>query len=192
MKNIAITFVLSVFAISIASAQSFSVLTSEVSWKGKAAFNAYSLAGTVALEEALFEGNKEALTDARILIDMRSIQSENTQLVKHLKSKDFFEVKRFQQAQFVMNSRLPLEAGKHEVGGQLEIKGKSHPIVFSMELTEAGPNWIMKGKLIIDRTRYGITFNSPSYFEKLKEQAIADEFELTFRLELTTSQQAMR
>ena len=192
MKNIAIILVLSLIGTYPASTQSFSVLSSEIQWKGKAAFNAYSLAGTVALKEAFFKGNKEALTEAKILIDMRSIQSENTQLVKHLKSKDFFEVKRFQEAQFVMDSAIPLQAGTQKVEGQLEVKGISHPIVFSMDLVREGQGWIMKGKLIIDRTKYGITFNSPTYFEKLKEQAIADEFELTFKLELAASPQAMR
>jgi len=192
MKNIVIILVLSVIGISSASTQSFSVLSSEVGWKGKAAFNAYSLAGSVELKEAFFKGTKETLTEAKILIDMRSIRSENTQLVKHLKSKDFFEVKRFQQAQFVMNSGIPLQTGTQEVEGQLEIKGISHPIIFSMDLIREGQGWIMKGKLIIDRTKYGITFNSPTYFEKLKEQAIADEFELTFKLELAASHQAMR
>lgn len=192
MKNIAIILVLSLIGISSASTQSFSLLSSEVEWKGKAAFNAYSLAGTVALKEAFFKGDKEALTEASILIDMRSIQSENTQLVKHLKSKDFFEVKRFQQAEFVMNSAIPLQAGTQEVEGQLKIKGISHPAVFSIDLVEEGQGWIMEGKMIIDRTKYGITFNSPTYFEKLKEQAIADEFELIFKLELSASSQAMR
>ncbi|MFT5617313.1 MAG: hypothetical protein ACI85I_000529 [Arenicella sp.] len=33
---------------------------------------------------------------------------------------------------------------------------------------------------IIDRTKFGITYNSPSYFEKMKDQAIADEFTISF------------
>jgi hypothetical protein len=36
-----------------------------------------------------------------------------------------------------------------------------------------------------DRTAYGIKFNSPAFFEKMKEKAIADEFKLKgdFKLE---------
>ena len=30
----------------------------------------------------------------------------------------------------------------------------------------------------IDRTIYGVKFNSPSFFKKMKENAIADEFKL--------------
>ena len=34
----------------------------------------------------------------------------------------------------------------------------------------------------LDRTQYGITYNSPSLFTKLKDQAIADEFNLKGKL----------
>ena len=36
----------------------------------------------------------------------------------------------------------------------------------------------------LDRTAYGITYNSPSFFTKLKDQAIADEFTLKGKLSL--------
>ena len=42
---------------------------------------------------------------------------------------------------------------------------------------------IITEKLKIDRTRYGIIYNSESFFDDLKDQAIADLFEVERYLE---------
>ncbi|MBX2875386.1 MAG: YceI family protein [Saprospiraceae bacterium] len=192
MKNIVSTILFSFVIVLSTFAQSYSLLDSKVGWEGKAAFNAYALSGSVELDRAEFGGSKEALTTAEIVMDMRTIESENARLIKHLKSKDFFEVKRYEQATFVMKSKLTLQEGKQEISGDLTIKGITHPISFPVELKAEGEKWLMAGVMAIDRTQYGITFNSPTYFEKLKDQAIADEFELSFSLTLGQSAQAMR
>lgn len=192
MKNILSTVILSFGIILSTFAQSFTLLDSEVGWKGKAAFNAYALSGSVELEQAEFQGSKEELTTVKIVMDMTTIQSDNARLVQHLKSKDFFEVKRYEQASFVMNSKLTLQEGKQEISGNLSIKNSTHPITFPVELKQVGGQWFIEGIMLIDRTQYGITFNSPTYFEKLKEQAIADEFELSFSLTIGQQTAAMR
>ncbi|NET33570.1 MAG: YceI family protein [Cyanothece sp. SIO1E1] len=192
MKNILSTIILSFGIILSTFAQSFTLLDSEVGWKGKAAFNAYALSGSVELEQAEFQGSKAELTIAKIVIDMTTIQSDNARLIQHLKSKDFFEVKRYEQATFVMTSKLSLQEGKQEISGDLTIKDNAHPISFPVELKQVGGQWFIEGIMSVDRTQYGITFNSPTYFEKLKEQAIADEFELSFSLTLGQQMAAMR
>ncbi|NRB52624.1 MAG: YceI family protein [Saprospiraceae bacterium] len=192
MKNIASTILLSFVMVLSTFAQSYSLLDSEVGWKGKAAFNAYALSGSVELKGAGFQGSKEELHTAKIVMDMTTIQSDNARLIQHLKSKDFFEVKRYKRATFVMKSKLNLQEGKQEISGELSIKDSTHPISFPVELKQEGGHWMIEGIMSIDRTQYGITFNSPTYFEKLKEQAIADEFELSFSLTLGQPEQAMR
>lgn len=182
MKNIVSTLILSLVIVLCTFAQPYTILDSKVGWKGKAAFNAYALSGTVQLASAEFAGSAKELSAASMLMDMRSIQSDNARLIQHLKSKDFFEVKRYKQAAFRMNSKLTLQEGKQEISGDLTIKDSTHPISFPVELKQEGGHWIIVGLMSIDRTQYGITFNSPTYFEKLKEQAIADEFELSFSL----------
>lgn len=192
MRIISILMIASLASLSSALSQPLAMLDSQIEWKGKAAFNAYALSGTLELEKATLFYQDETLSQATILIDMGSIQSENDRLVQHLKSKDFFEVKRYRLAQFTLDAPIPMKVGATEVQGQLQIKAVSHPIRFPIELVQVGEKWEMTGKMIIDRTKYGITFNSPTYFEKLKEQAIADEFELTFRLVVKQGHQAMR
>lgn len=192
MKNIVSTILLSFVIVLSTFAQSYTLMDSKVGWKGKAAFNAYALSGSVELDHSEFGGSKEELRTAEIVMDMKTIASENARLIKHLKSKDFFEVKRYDQATFVMKSKLTLQEGRQEISGDLTIKDSTHPISFPVELKQLGGQWSIEGIMSIDRTLYGITFNSPTYFEKLKDQAIADEFELIFSLTLGQSAQAMR
>ena len=40
-----------------------------------------------------------------------------------------------------------------------------------------------KAKLIVDRTRYGIQYDSGSFFEDLGDRTIYDDFELNVNLE---------
>ena len=192
MKNIASTILLSFVVVLSTFAQSYTLLDSKVGWKGKAAFNAYALSGSVELDRAEFQGSKEELSTTKIVIDMKTIQSDNARLVKHLKSKDFFEVNRYRQATFFMKSKLTLQEGRQEISGDLTIKDSTYPISFPVEVQQEGGQWLIEGVMSIDRTKYGITFNSPTYFEKLKDQAIADEFELSFSLILEQQAATMR
>lgn len=185
MKNIIVFLFLLCSCTLMGQSSTLEVLTSEINWKGKAAFNAYSLAGTLQLKKSEFVLEGESLSTATITMDMKTIASDNKQLIKHLKSKDFFEVKRFPEATFSLSEAVTLVAGEQLVEGMLTVKSISLPISIPLVITKKGKNWVMSGTVMVDRTKYGIKFNSPTYFEKLKEQAIADEFELTFALELT-------
>lgn len=189
MKNIILLLSLLFSTSLLGQSNSLQVLTSEVNWKGKAAFNAYSLAGTLHLKESKLILEGTSLSTAAITLDMKTIASDNKQLVKHLKSKDFFEVKRFPEATFSLSQAISWAEGEQMAEGILTVKSTSLPISIPLVITKKGEHWLMTGKVMIDRTKYGIKFNSPTYFEQLKEQAIADEFELAFALELTAAGQ---
>ena len=192
MKNIIVFLFLLCSCTLMGQSSTLEVLTSEINWKGKAAFNAYSLAGTLQLKKSEFALKGESLSTATITMDMKTIASDNKQLIKHLKSKDFFEVKRFPEATFSLSEAVTLVAGEQLVEGMLTVKSISLPISIPLVITKKGENWVMSGTVMVDRTKYGIKFNSPTYFEKLKEQAIADEFELAFALELTAGGQLLK
>ncbi len=187
MKNSSIFLFLLCSCSLMGQSSTLQVLTSEINWKGKAAFNAYALAGTLQLKKSEFVVEGESLSTATITMDMKTIASDNKQLVKHLNSKDFFEVKRFPEATFFLSESVALVTGEQLAEGLLTIKSTSLPISIPLMISKKGENWVISGQVMVDRTKYGIKFNSPTYFEKLKDQAIADEFELTFALELTAA-----
>ena len=184
MKNIILTITTFFFLAQIVIAQNFELeaSNSQISWTGKAAFNAYSLSGTLEAEKAQLKIEEGQLLTANLLIDMKTLAAENKDLEKHLRSKDFFEVKKYPEASFVLTETSPFTAGRQKLRGNLIIKKQSRPAEIQIEIVKQQGKYIVKGNMKIDRTQYGIYYNSPNVFTNLKEQAIADEFELNFSL----------
>jgi len=145
-------------------------------------FSAYTLGGTIQLKSANLRLENEIIQTGNFVFDMKTIDGKIKDLTKHLKSKDFFEVKKYKTATFELIEISANEAGEQIAKGQLKIKDKNKPIEFSVQQVVNQNQLTIKGKAMVNRTDFGITFNSPSFFEKMKEQAIADEFELVFEL----------
>ncbi len=184
MKNILIICI-TIFCIpQILSAQNwtFQPTQSQLTWSGKAAFSTYILGGTIQLKTATITTENEIIQTGNAVFDMKTIDGEIKDLTKHLKSKDFFEVKKYKTATFELLEIATNDAGEQIAKGQLTIKNKTNQIEFILQQAFNQNQLIIKGKAMVNRTDFGITFNSPSFFEKLKDQAIADEFELVFEL----------
>ena len=112
--------------------------------------------------------------------DKVSLNAEIADLKKHLKSKDFFHVKAFPTARFQLITPFDLNKGSIDIAGNLIIKEISHPAKLKIQIDSEGSNTIISGKLSFDRTVYGIQFLSPSFFDNLKDKAIADEIVMDF------------
>jgi len=155
---------------------------STFTWTGKAAFSAYSLSGTLEAKSGFVQFTDDQITAATLTLDMPSMNSEIAQLVKHLKSDDFFEVKKFKTADFVLTSPLHWAKAKTATGN-LTIKNVTKPTELVLTKVERKGNTVhLSGIAKVDRTAYGIYYNSPNYFENLKQDAIADVFVLDFEL----------
>ena len=185
MKNsILILFVIASIIPQLVIAQNwtFQPNQSQLNWTGKAAFSAYALSGTIQLKSAEITMGNENIQLGKFVVDMKTIDSEMKDLTKHLKSKDFFEVKKYKTTVFELTQIKLSEENQWIAEGNLTIKEKTKPITFLITQSIVDSQLLVKGKAIINRTDFGITFNSPSFFEKMKDQAIADDFELNFEL----------
>jgi len=184
MKNILLILVTICWVIQITNAQNWVLQPnqSQLNWTGKAAFSAYALSGMIQLKTAVITIENEMIQKGNFVFDTKTIKSENKDLTKHLKSKDFFEVKKYKTATFVLESIKIDEKGQQMAIGELTIKDTTKPIAFAIQKELKANGLSIKGKVTVNRTEFGITFNSPSFFEKLKDQAIADDFELVFEL----------
>jgi len=185
MKNILLVLPLFLFlnlSISVAQNWTFEPTQSKIEWAGKAAFSAYTLDGTLQIKSATIEVVDKNIQAATFIFDMKTIDADNKDLTKHLKSKDFFEVKKYKTAKFTLIALKTDSTNQVLANGNLTIKGTTKEISFPIEINQSENQLTIKGKAIINRTAFGITFNSPSFFEKLKDQAIADDFELSFNL----------
>lgn len=177
MKNLKHSFVLIllfVFATVQSQNQELNIKNSELSWTGKAAFNAYALTGSLKAEEGQITIEDNRIQSLKVTINMKSLDHENRDLKKHLRSADFFEVNTYTTATFNLLEPAQIVNGKAVVKGTMTIKGQSQQE--TIEVTIKGDT--LSFDHIMDRTAYGIKYNSPSFFKKMKENAIADNFEL--------------
>jgi len=145
---------------------------SVLNWTGKAASSSYSLTGTLKPRIGVLKIEGNTITSLKVIIDMKSLYHENEDLKKHLRGEDFFEVKSFTEASFEILVPVKTENTKANITGEMTIKDITKKEVIDIAIIENKISFECK----INRTQYGVKFNSPSFFKKMKENAIADEF----------------
>ncbi|GAB3837589.1 YceI family protein [Hymenobacter jeollabukensis] len=149
---------------------------SRLTWTGHADLGTYAPSGTLQLRAGTLRYDGRRLRAARATVDMRSLHHDNAQLQEHLRGADFFDVERFPTAGF----RLQSTAGG-QARGLLTIKGLTQSVTFPFTLTRGAAGELrLRGTASLDRTRFGIRYNSRSFFANVGDQAIRNDFQLTF------------
>ena len=160
----------------------------EKSWlRWKATKVTGSHEGPIKIKTASVELEKGLIKKGQFIVDMDTLSSDDmkegkwrTKLIDHLKSDDFFSVKKFKTAVLNIKGSKALPNGDLKVKGSLIIKGVSKPVEFIAK--KAGPNF--KGDLIFDRTHYNIKYGSSSFFKNLGDKVIHDDVKLSFLIKL--------
>lgn len=179
MKKIFLIYIFS-FIIQFGFTQHYQldINASKLEWSGKAAYSAYTLSGTLTVATGELFVKDGLLKKAKIIIDMNSLDTEIGELEQHLRSEDFFEVNNYPEATFILTQPVKLNKGSMILTGKMQIKEEVHTENIHLSAKKVGNNWVFSGEVGLDRTKYGIYYNSPSFFKSLKQNAIADEFEL--------------
>ena len=143
--------------------------------------------GEVSLKSSKISGN--------FRIDMKSIDNINLAgdelkpvLEEHLKSDDFFFVKRFPEARFEMDA-LPLKPGypagapNYSVKGKLSLCGITAEQDFDTTVnTDSEGRLVAEAHFDFDRTRWGIIYGSPRFFKHLGMHLVFDHITLQMRI----------
>ena len=90
-------------------------------------------------------------------IDTTSLWSDNPKLTGHLKSDDFFGVKKNPKATFVSTKVVKSDKG-YTVTGNLTLTGKKKSISFPADITLTGDKLTLTSTFKIDRNDFGITY----------------------------------
>ncbi|WDF78683.1 YceI family protein [Mucilaginibacter sp. KACC 22773] len=160
--------------------QKFEIVStqSNIDWVGRKVTGAHN--GTIAVKEGEFILNDGKLAGGKFTIDTTSIKildvtdpATNAQFAGHLASDDFFSIEKYPEATLHITS----VSGNH-VEGDLTIKGITHPVGFDAAININGNLLTTTGKLVIDRTKYGIKFRSGNFFKDLGDTLIYNDFEL--------------
>ena len=179
------TFALTIFLFSNVYSQTskVNVEKSKVHWLGKKITGQHD--GFIKISSGSIEFKEGNITNGEFVMDMNSItcsdledENYNKKLVDHLKSDDFFGVKKFPKAKLVITKASKFTNDKCSVEGNLTIKGKTELIKFDVNKKKDVYSAVMK----VDRSKYDVRFGSTSFFDSLGNKAIDDIFTLTIDL----------
>ena len=130
--------------------------------------------------------NNKVVSSGNFVVNMNSLTVEDLsgggkkRLEGHLRSSAFFGVSDHPQASLNITSMVDIDGNSQILGGELTIKGITHPINFSITLNSENNASAM---LIFDRSKYDVRFRSGSFFDELGDKLILDDIKLEVALE---------
>jgi polyisoprenoid-binding protein YceI len=170
---------------------SFNVASSKINWEGKKTLiKEWVDTGNISIQSGSVTLVDDKIIEGRIIIDMNSITAQKTgagegetNLSKHLKSADFFNVEIFPTSQFILTSIIPSEKeNEYLAKGDITIKNITKNIEFPMNIYMTNGSISMNAKIILDRTLFDVRFGSTNFFKDIGDKAIDNNF--TLKLEL--------
>lgn len=155
---------------------------SNINWVGRKVTGAHN--GTIAIKEGSLFVKGDQLISGKVIINVASIKilditdpTTNAQFAGHLASCDFFDSENYPEAEFVIES----VSGLHIIAN-LTIKGKTHPLNFDAQISYKADTLTAFGKIIVDRTKYGMKFRSGNFFKNLGDTLIYNDFDLNISI----------
>lgn len=162
---------------------------SDLTWNAKKVTGEHT--GKISLKEGTITLNGNKLAGGSFTADLNSItctdltdKTYNDKLIGHLKSDDFFSVAKHPTAKFVVTKAVAKSANTYDVTGDLTIKGITKPVTFPVTITATPTGAEATGKLVVDRAKYDIKYNSKSFFDvsTLGDKMINDDFTIDVKL----------
>ncbi len=164
-------------------------LKSELKWHGTDVLNVGDHHGIVHFKKGHFVKTDTKITGGSFVITMNTIAlieknevDYDNELVNHLKDEDFFDVKKFPIAKLVITDTRYHDPTHLWVLANLTIKEITLPIQFQAEVDFQKQQ--MRTKFKIDRTRWGIIYESQKYSVRIKDKAISDMIDFDVKLSL--------
>ncbi len=148
-----------------------------INWTGHAEVGTYAPKGTLNTKEGMIKTNGNLITGASLTFDMKSMDQENEHLLSHLKSDDFFDVEKYPVSVLEID-----RISKNTAYGKLTIKNKTLPFECPVTIKQENNRFMITGGTVIDRTKFGIVYNSGSFFSGLGDKAIRNTFDIEFKI----------
>jgi polyisoprenoid-binding protein YceI len=169
-----------------------------VNWSGKKPLiDGYINTGEIRLSEGSIEVLENDATGS-FVIAMDTLKvgltakkpDQETALEGHLKGDRWFDVAAYPTATFVINEVTPktdsATSFTYTIAGDLTLKGQTHPVTFDAVIYQNTDGTIRaEAATEIDRTKWGITAGSASFFDNLADNAIDNMIALSFTLVAT-------
>ncbi|MCR9143659.1 MAG: YceI family protein [bacterium] len=95
----------------------------------------------------------------KFVVDVASIDTGNRRRDAHLRNPDFFEVETYPNAVFTIQS-VSSDEDRVKVLGTMKIKNTERTETLTFRRVESADRLELNGRIIIDRTKYGIDYDS--------------------------------
>lgn len=175
----------------------YEVLAAEsvVNWAGqKPLIEGYINSGSIAVTSGTIAVAGDEATGS-FTLDMNTLSVSGTPakpgaesaLESHLKGERWFDVARFPEASFSITSVTPQADSDttfvYDVTGELTLKGVTDTLTFPATIyTDEAGLLHAEADFEFDRTIWGVTASSGSFFDGLADNAVADMVALSFSL----------
>ncbi|MDQ3143041.1 MAG: YceI family protein [Bacteroidota bacterium] len=159
---------------------------STIQWVGKKVSGSHT--GKINIKSGELQTTNGKIVSGQFDIDMNSITCDDVKgeygdkFVGHLKSDDFFGSANFPISTLKITNVNSKGNNSYGITADLTIKGFTQSIHF--DATVNLESKIAEAKIIIDRTKFGIKYGSGSFFDKLGDKTIDNNFELNATLAL--------
>jgi polyisoprenoid-binding protein YceI len=196
MKNLVLSFfalVISVVSLAQTAKTMPTIVTSTViadqssiKWTGKKVMGSHW--GQLMVQSGNIDMKSSNSWAGKIVVDMQSIDCKDLEgeskgkLEGHLKADDFFGVAKFPTATINVISATSKGGNDYMVTANLTIKGITEKMTFPATIEVYDENVTVMANLSVDRTKFGIKYGSSSFFDKLGDKAIENNFDLEVKI----------
>lgn len=157
---------------------------SVVTWKGSNTFGSHEGYVYISKGELMIETGQ--LVGGTVEVDMSTIEDKDhgsdNNLIKHLKDPDFFDVKIFPFSRIAITKVSSINVEDKEITGNLTIKGITNPVTFPAKMEVKDGIVKANGKLVIDRTKWNVRYNSGKFYDNLADETISDSIEFDIKI----------
>jgi polyisoprenoid-binding protein YceI len=162
-----------------------------VNWKGMPVMGGKGhqgyikpLTGTLAFDaNGTIAGGYFELDMNTITITDRKDTSSDNGLVSHLKDPDFFDVKKYPKGTFQLIKAIKVtNDSSYYITGQLTLRAITQEIHFPATIVRNGEDLVATASLTIDRTKWGITYQSGSVLGLVKDELLEDKVPVSLAL----------
>ena len=134
--------------------------------------------GKLVLEDGMLLGGEFVIDMTSIICTDLKPNEGGDKLVKHLKADDFFGVENHPTSTLKITNVSHVSASNYLITADLTIKGITHPVDFNADVKINNEAYLATATLVFDRTKYGIEYNSGSFFDNLGDYLILDDITL--------------
>jgi hypothetical protein len=148
--------------------------------------------GTVGIKEGHLKVTAGEITGGEFIIDLRDITvldisdpARNARLKAHLESDDFFDVPNHPEAVFQITGvqKRENQSSTHVITGNLMMRGVNRSVAFDAKIDKNDGNISARSvQFLIDRTQWGVNYQSNTIYANLADRFILDDIALVINL----------